>query len=329
MTDLARSRSRALVLAPFRGEGLETLETLADVTLDPWIDHRPIRIYDAERLAARIDVEGADILIVEPDEVSGPVFDLPLRAIGVTRGDPKNVDVDGATANGIPVLRAPGRNRDAVAELAVGLLFAVTRHVLPADADVRSGRTYEGGTVPYQRYRAWELHGRTLGIVGLGAVGRAAKWRFEGLGMRVIAHDPYADDAAHTLPELLAESDVVSMHAPVTAETEGMMGADQFAGMRQGSVYVNTARAQLHDTDALVAALERGHLGAAALDHFVGEHLAVDHPLVGMTNVVLTPHIGGATYDTEANQARLIADGLVRLFDGAKPDTLVNPAVLA
>jgi len=317
------------VLAPFRGEGLETLETIADVSLDPWIEHQPIRIYSAEQLAGRVREEGADILIVEPDDVSGPVFDLPLRAIGVTRGDPKNVDVEGATAKGIPVLRAPGRNRDAVAELAVALLFAVTRRVLPADADVRNGRTYEGGTVPYQRYRAWELHGRTLGIIGLGAVGRAAKWRFEGLGMRVIAHDPYADDAAHTLPELLAESDVVSMHAPVTPETEGMMGADQFTAMREGAVYVNTARAHLHDTDALVAALERRHLGAAALDHFVGEHLAVDHPLVGMPNVVLTPHIGGATYDTEANQARMIADGLAMLFDGGKPDNLVNPEVLS
>ena len=317
------------MLAPFRGEGLETLETISDVTVDPWIEHQPIRIYNAEHLAGRARDEDADILIVESDDVSGPVFDLPLRAIGVTRGDPKNVDVDGATAKGIPVLRAPGRNRDGVAELTVALLFAVTRQVVPADADVRNGRIYEGGTIPYQRYRAWELHGRTLGIVGLGAVGRAAKWRFEGLGLRVIAHDPYADDAAHTLPELLAESDVVSMHAPVTPETEGMMGADQFAGMREGAVYLNTARAQLHDIDALVDALQRGHLGAAALDHFVGEHLAVDHPLVGMPNVVLTPHIGGATYDTEANQARMIADGLAMLFDGGKPDNLVNAEVLS
>ena len=317
------------MLAPFRGDGLATLESLADVTLDPWIDHRPIRIYSADDLAARIREARADILVVEPDDVSGPVLDLPLRAIAATRGDPKNVDVAGATAKGIPVLHTPGRNRDAVAELAVALLFAVNRRILPADADVRNGRVYEGGTVPYQRYRAWELHGRTLGIVGLGAVGRAAKWRFEGIGMRVIAHDPYADDASHTLPDLLAEADVVSMHAPVTPETEGMIGDDEFAAMRDGAIYLNTARAQLHDTDALARALEHGHLGGAGIDHFVGENLDVGHPLVQMPNVVLTPHIGGATYDTEANQARMVADGLVTLFDGGKPDNLVNPEVLA
>jgi D-3-phosphoglycerate dehydrogenase len=114
----------------------------------------------------------------------------------------------------------------------------------------------------------------------------------------------------------------------VTPETTGMIGAAQFERMRQGAVYLNTARAMLHDTDALVAALQTGHLGGAGLDHFVGEHLPVDHPLCAMANVVLTPHIGGATYDTEANHSKLIADGLVTLLDGGKPANLVNPEVL-
>src|SRR5262249_21325467 len=157
-----------------------------------------------------------------------------------------------------PVLRAPGRNADAVAELTVGLLLAVTRGIVPADADVRAGDPYRGGMLPYQRYRAWELAGKTVGIVGLGAVGRAATWRFEGLGMRVIAYDPYTEDATHSLDDLLADADVVSMHAMVTPETQGMIGAEQFARMREGSVYLNSARAQLHDTDALVNALRDG-----------------------------------------------------------------------
>jgi D-3-phosphoglycerate dehydrogenase len=146
--------------------------------------------------------------------------------------------------------------------------------------------------------------------------------------MRVVAYDPYATDATHSLDQLLDEADVVSMHAAVTPETDGMIGAAQFARMRGGAIYVNTARAMLHDTDALVAALQSGHLGGAGLDHFVGEHLPVDHPLCSMSNVVLTPHIGGATYDTEANHSKLIADGLVSLLAGGKPDNLVNPEVL-
>ena len=329
MIPAVTDRPRALVTAPFRGVGLDTLRSLADVVLDPWIDHSPLRILNGEQLAERIEAERADLLIVESDSVQGRVLELPLRAIGSCRGDPNNVDVAAATAHGIPVLRAPGRNADAVAELTVALLLAVNRGILRADRDVREDQTYRDGLIPYQRFRAWQLSGRTAGLVGLGAVGRATKWRLEGLGMHVITADPFAPDATHSLDELLAEADVVSMHAMVTPETTGMIGAPQFARMRDGAVYLNTARAMLHDTDALVAALRSGHLGGAGLDHFVGEHLPVDHPLVAMDNVVLTPHIGGATYDTEANHSALIADGLVTLFNGGKPDNLVNPEVLA
>jgi D-3-phosphoglycerate dehydrogenase / 2-oxoglutarate reductase len=127
---------------------------------------------------------------------------------------------------------------------------------------------------------------------------------------------------------MLEEADVVSMHAVVTPDTVGLIGADEFARMREGAIYINSARAALHDTDALVAALQSGHLGGAGLDHFEGENLATDHPLTRMKNVVLTPHIGGATYDTEANHSRLIADDLVRLLDGAQPVNIVNPEVL-
>jgi len=322
-------RPKALVTAPFRGEGLDTLQSIADVVLDPWIDHRPLRLYNAEDLAARIEAEGADLLIVESDSVKGPVLDLGLLAIGSCRGDPNNVDIPAATAKGIPVLHAPGRNADAVAEMTIALVFAVNRGLVRADLDVRAGEVWSNGTIPYQRFRAWQLAGRTAGLVGLGAVGQATRWRLEGLGMRVIAYDPYNPEATHSLDQLLEESDVVSMHAKVTPETEGLMGAGQFARMREGALYVNSARAQLHDTDALVDSLVLGHLGGAGLDHFVGENLPIDHPLCAMPNVVLTPHIGGATYDTEANHSRLIADDLRRLLAGERPTHICNPEVLA
>ena len=322
------SRPLALVTAPVRGPGLELLHELADLVIDPWIDQEPIRIYNSEQLAERAAAEGATILIVEADSCKGPVFELPLTAVASTRGDPTNVDVAAATAAGIPVLRAPARNADAVAELAVALLLAANRGVVRADADVRGGETYRNGTIPYQRFRAWQLAGRTAGIVGLGAVGRATAWRLQGLGMRVVSSDPYAPDATHTLDQLLAVSDVVSLHAPVTPETTGMIGAAQFAAMRDGVIFLNTARAQLHDGDALVEALRSGKVGGAGLDHFEGEHLATDHPLTTFPNVVLTPHIGGATYDTEANGTLTIAEDLVRLRAGVTPRHIVNPEVL-
>jgi D-3-phosphoglycerate dehydrogenase len=321
-------RPTVLVTAPFRGPGLEILQGIANVVLDPWISYEPLRLYDDQALAARIEEEGASIVICEADLCMGAVLELPLRAIGSTRGDPTNVDVAGATARGIPVLHAPGRNADAVAEMTLALLFAVTRHVLAADADVRAGEVFRDGSIPYQRFRAWELAGRTAGLVGLGAIGQAVRWRLEGLGLKVIAHDPSNTDAHHSLDQLLDEADIVSMHAAVTPDTAGIMGVEQFARMRDDAVYVNAARAALHDLDALTAGLRQGRPAYAGLDHFEGETVPEGHPLLELSNVVLTPHIGGATYDTEANHSSIIADDLARLLAGERPRHIANPEVL-
>ena len=328
MAEPGSARLRALVTAPLRGPGFEALQGMADVVYEPWLDYVPIRLYDPPRLARRLDELDADLLICEADFCSGEVLDLPLRAIVATRGDPSNVDVPAATAAGIPVLYTPGRNADAVAELTVAVLFALNRRIIPADRDVRTGRVFTD-TLPYQRYRSELLAGRTFGIVGLGAVGRAVQQRMEGLGLEVIAHDPYVGEARHGLEELLAAADIVSMHAPPSAETAHMMGASQFAAMRSGALYLNTARAVLHDLDALVAALESGHLGGCGLDHFDGEQLPEGHPLCGRDDVVLTPHIGGASYHTEHVQAAMVAADLQRLLAGERPVHIANPEVLS
>lgn len=325
---MSDDRPTIYATAPLRGPGLGTLEALGTVVQDPWIAGTTMRLFNPEQLAAKIDELGATVVICEADSCSGPVLERPLLAVASTRGDPSNVDLAAATAAGIPVLHAPGRNADGVAELTVGLLLAVTRGIVPADADVRRGDVFKDGTIPYQRFRGWQVAGQTVGIIGLGAVGRAAKWRFEGLGMKVIASDPYNAEATHSVDDLLAKADVVSMHAPPLPETLGMMGAAQFARMKPGAIYLNSARAALHDLDALTAALQSGHLGGAGLDHFEGEVLPVDHPLVGMANVVLTPHIGGATYDTEANHTAMIAEDLDRLLRGDRPLHCANPEVL-
>jgi len=146
--------------------------------------------------------------------------------------------------------------------------------------------------------------------------------------MRVVAYDPYAPDATYSLEQVLDVADVVSLHAPVTPETTAMIGPKEFGAMRDGVVFLNTARAQLHDSDALVEALRSSKVAAAGLDHFPGEHLDPADPLTTFPNVVLTPHIGGATYDTETNQTQIIADDLCRLLAGATPRHVVNPEVL-
>lgn len=319
---------RALVLAPMRGPGFDALKVLADVVYEPFIEQKPLRLYNDEQLAERVQAEGATIVICEGDRVGPATLDLKPAVIGATRGDPTNVDVAAATERGVPVLHAPGRNADAVAELTVGLLFATARHIVAADDDVRAGETYRDGTIPYQRFRGWELNGRTAGLVGYGAIGRALAWRLEGLGMRVIAYDPYAAEATHSLDDLLAESDVVSMHAPVTPDTMKMIGDKQFAQMKEGAIFLNAARAALHDVDALVDALQSGHLAGAGLDHFDGEVLSPDSPLAKLPNVTLTPHIGGASYNVEANHAQQMADGITAILNGNKPNNCINPEVL-
>jgi D-3-phosphoglycerate dehydrogenase len=323
------TRPTVYATAPLRGQGLDLLRSIADVVEEPWIDETSMRLLNEDQLAARIEELGATVVICEADKCAGPVFEQPLLAVGSTRGDPTNVDIPGATAKGIPVLHAPGRNADGVAEMTIALLFAVNRHVIRADADVRKGDVFFNGTIPYQRFRAWQLAGRTAGLVGLGAVGRATRWRLEGLGMKVIAYDPFSSEATHDdLDAMLAESDVVSLHAAVTPDTFGLINTDRFAAMRDGAIFLNSARAALHDTDALVAALASGKLAGAGLDHFEGEALPAGHPLIDIPNVVLTPHIGGATYDTEANHTALIAADLAALLAGDKPKHIANPEVL-
>ena len=328
MPPVTAPRPIALVTAPFRGEGLEQLREVADVVLDPWIDHNPMRLYNETQLAERIDAEGATIVVCEADVCAGPVFERDLLVVGSTRGDPTNVDLAAATKAGIPVLHAPGRNADAVAELTLALLLAASRHLLAADDDVRAAEVFRDGTIPYQRFRAWELQGQTAGLIGLGAVGRAFRWRLDALGVKVLAYDPYADDANASLDEVLERADIISMHAAVTPETTGMVGAAEFARMKDGVLFLNAAREALHDRAALTDALRSGKVGAAGLDHFTGELLATDDPLVALPNVVLTPHIGGATYNTEENHSRMIAADIARLIAGERPVHVANPEVL-
>jgi D-3-phosphoglycerate dehydrogenase len=323
---------RLYATAPLRGPGLAVLEALGSVVLDPWLDagHGHFRVYDPGALAERPTATGADVVVAEADTCAGPVLDLPLRAVCSTRGDPTNVDVAAATERGIPVLHAPGRNADAVAELTVGLTLAVLRRIVPADRDVRAGQVFRDGTLPYQRFRGGQLGGRAVGLVGLGAVGRAVRWRFEALGTTVRSFDPFVDEATDAdLDVMVGEVDVVSLHAAPTPDTVGLFDAERFARMRPGAIFVNTARAALHDLEALVAALESGRLGGAAIDHFTGEVLPADHPITRRDDVVLTPHIGGATIETEANHTALVAEGLSDLLAGRVPRTCVNPEVLA
>lgn len=328
MKKLSADRPVILSTAPLRGPGLDKLRQLGQLILDPWTEQIPFRVLGPGELAQLIDRTGAQILICEADFCFDAVLERPLLAIAATRGDPNNVDLSAATQAGICVLHTPGRNADAVAELVVAVLFALNRRVLAADRELRQGEVFSD-TLPYQRHRAPLLSGRTIGLVGLGAIGRAVSWRMEALGLRVIASDPNVAEAGWELEDLLREADIVSLHATAGPATAQMIDQERLALMKPGALYVNCARAGLHDLDALTQALADGHLAGAALDHFEGEMLPEGHPLAAMDNVILTPHIGGACEDTELRHTQMVADDIERLLGGQRPVHLANPQVWA
>jgi D-3-phosphoglycerate dehydrogenase / 2-oxoglutarate reductase len=328
---------RILSLAPLRGPGLESLRSLGEIEIDPWSDHVPIKLHNAQQLIDR--TSGVEVLIVEADHVPAELFSRrpEVRIVASCRGEPVNIDIAAATSAGVPVVHAPGRNADAVADLAVGLVYAVVRGIVRADHDVRAGRWIDEGRIAYQRFQGREISSLVIGLVGCGAVGRAAARRLSALGARVLAFDPYADAAdvraagaePVSLEFLLAESDVVSIHAPLNASTRGLLGEGELARMKPGALLVNTARFGIVQEAPLMEALRSGRLAGAAFDHFPNEFLPVDHELISMPNVVLTPHIGGSSIETIEVQTSLIAAGITSLLAGGEPVNLMNPEALA
>ncbi|MEV0613369.1 NAD(P)-dependent oxidoreductase [Nonomuraea sp. NPDC050404] len=315
-------RPRALILPTLPESALARLREIADLTE---ASARPTLGFTDEQLADLVIETGATVLITDGDQVRTSVLGLHLDVVA-SMGPPGSVDLALAAERGVTILHAADRDPEAVAELTLALLFAVSRNIVSADREVRRGPVYRDGVPPAQRHRGRRLTGRTFGIVGLGRVGRALRWRCEGLGMRVIVCDPFVAEATHSLPALLAEADAVSLHVPLTEETRGFFGYTEFGAMRPGSIYLNTSRGALHDLKALVEALRWGQVGGAGLDHFEGEWLDRAHPLTRLPNVVLTPRLGEATGESREELAEKLVDDIARLLRGERPAHAHVPA---
>jgi len=262
----------------------------------------------------------------------------PLEMIGVCRGDPVNVDLELATRKGIPVFHTPGRNADAVADLTLAFMLMLVRH-LPA-----VWRTYRDGEATrvtqasdylkmYTRFTGAELGGLTVGLVGLGAVGHEVAARLAAFKARILAYDPYVQDPPPgvtlcDLDTLLRHADIVSLHAPVTPETQGLLSAERLALMKPSALFVNSARAALTDENALYEMLCSGRLAGAALDVLAEEPLQPGNRFLALPNVVVTPHLGGATTDVTRHQSDIIVDAMERWLRGERPRWIANPAVL-
>lgn len=331
---------KALITASFHPDGLERLRRHMPVEYEDWRASKHI-YFDGQQFAERIRTAGADVLIVEADLVHEDVIDnCTLQLIGCCRGDPINIGIERATARGIPVLYAPARNADAVADLALGYMLALARNIFTVNTLLKQGqmrfhsaKDYLG---VYETYGGFELGGITVGIVGFGAIGQAVAKRLHGFGSRCLGFDPYVPAevfaAQHTqsvpLNDLLQQSDILTVHCPDLPETQGLIGAQQIHMLKRGAYVLNLARAAIVDEDALYAALTEGHIAGAALDVFRDEPLQPHNRFIALPNVLLSPHLGGATRDVVRHQTDLIVDGIEAWLRGERPAHIVNPEVL-
>jgi len=237
------------------------------------------------------------------------------------------VELAAATARGIVVTNTPGANAGAVAELTIGLLLTLARGLHRVCADTRGGL--------WPRRQGLALEGKTIGLVGLGAVGRALAGKMAGFGCRLLASDPYVPPAQAAavgvellpLTALLSQAEFVSLHCPLTPQTSGLVNQEFLAAMRPGAYLVNTARGELIDEAALHQALSSGRLAGAALDCFTEEPPGAQHPLLALPSVVATPHMGSHTDQATYLMGRMALDACLAVLRGQRPEHVVNPEV--
>ena len=257
-----------------------------------------------------------------------------LRVVSNVAVGYNNVDVAACTKRGVVVTNTPDVLTDSTADFAWTLLMATARRLVEADRYVREGRFTQW---EYMLYLGGDVHGKTLGVVGFGRIGRAMARRALGFGMRVLYQDAVAADAATErelnasrvdLATLLRESDFVSLHTPLIPETRHLMNRETLRAMKKTAYLINAARGPVVDEAALVEALREGWIAGAGLDVFEEEPKV--HPgLIGLTNVVLAPHIGSGSLETRLKMATLAVENCLAVLEGRTPPTPVNPEVLA
>jgi D-3-phosphoglycerate dehydrogenase len=304
---------RVLISDKLETGGLDLLRQ-AGIELDERHGLKGADLQEAIRAADGVIVRSGTRITAELLENPGKLRAVVRAGVGVD-----NIDVAAATRRGIVVMNTPGGNTVSTAEHTVTMMMALARHIPAADASTRQGKWERG------KFVGTQLAGKTLGVVGLGRIGREVARRAAGLDMKVIGFDPFLAperasqlgiEAVAGLDQLLPRCDFLTVHTPLTEETRDLIGAPQLAGMKRGARVLNCARGGIINEEALAEALKSGHLAGAALDVFVQEPPTADHPLLKLPNVVITPHLGAST--TEAQEsvaleaAQLLIDFLTR-----------------
>ena len=337
-------RLKALVTAEVIKEKLEILSDRIEFVYDGYnLDHE---VMPPDELVQK--VKDIDILVCEYDMITADVLDAAqkLKIIICCRGGVKSViDLEAAAARGITVCNNGGRNAEAVTDMTMGYILDLTRNisytnslihnkVITSDESTKP-KEYKD-TVwgldknsPFIRFRGKSLNYMTLGIVGFGHAGRLIAKNASAFGMSIIACDPFIKDykiddvRIVSLKKLLKEADIVSVHCTLTDETANMFSHEQFAAMKDGAYFINTARGEIVDEDALLDALESGKLSGAAIDVTRVEPISSDSKLLNYDNLIITPHIAGSAYDVQATGTRMIVDSLEDWLGGNKPRNCV------
>lgn len=347
---------KALVTANFDDANLNRLRDELGMT----VDYRPIEERSGRLSQSELKdlLKDVDVFIVGYEGVSAELMDAAenLKIIGCARGGPDaNVDIEAATERGIPVLYTPGRNAVSVADFTLGLILAAARNIARSHHQLRTG-TYTGEPVsdaagggeredvtwgiakgsPYVELAGPELEGKTLGIIGMGAVGQNVAQRADGFDLEMLGVDPFVDAEAMAehgvtkvdLDELCERSNIVTVHCPVTDETRGLISEEEFDRMPQDAYFINTARGAIIDQEALVNALRNDALAGAALDVYDQEPLPDDHLLLELPNVVTTPHIAGAANEVVDRHSAMLTDNIAAVLTGRDPEYVVNETAL-
>lgn len=320
---MTNSTARVLICEKIADAGIEALRQSVDV-----VDGIG---WSKDEILERLG-EFDGMVVRSATKVTAEMIDAgtQLKVIGRAGTGVDNVDLDAATRRGIVVVNAPESNSLSAAEHTIALILAQARNVAPAHA-----RLVEGAW-ERSKFGGIEVTGKTLGVVGLGRIGRLVAERAAGLRMNVIAYDPFIGESrfremgierAETLEDLYGVSDFVTLHMPATPETRGMINAESLAQMKPGSRLINVARGDLVDVDALAEAVSSGHLAGAAVDVFVGEPVT-ESPLFGLTGVTVTPHLGASTVEAQDRAGTDVAEQVVAALTGGTVTSAVNiPAV--
>lgn len=317
--------SKVLLINGQSQQVADTFAALAPAGFETaWI---PANLSDAEKIEHLRETE---YVVLHPATLSGGVMRAAksLRLIQLLAAGYEKVDLHAATGLGIPVATNGGANAWAVAEHTVALILALYKKLIPGDRSVRSGEWRKSTN----GFNTFELTGKTVGIIGAGNIGRKVAYRLKAFETSIVYYDacpvPELEEKLGarkvSLDELAAQADIVTLHAPLLKETRGLLGSRQFAAMKPGAILINTSRAELVDEPALLAALREGRIAGAGIDVYLQEPVAADHPLLGMDNVVLTPHTAGHAFEGWARRCNFAWENIRRVNNGENPTFVVR-----